>query len=228
MKKFIVNEIFQSLQGEGSLAGTPSVFIRLAGCPVRCDWCDTRYAWDEDAGEPTTLDDIVEKAGRFDCEHIVLTGGEPMVNPMLAELAGRLAGLKKHITIETAGIAYLPGIGCDLMSISPKLRNIRTNRGKKQNNENKFLNIEVLNRLLAAYSCQLKFVIDTESDIDEALETMDRLENVDRGTVFLMPQAKTREQLLSKGPMVAELALEHGLRFGPRLQVMLWNGQRGR
>ena len=112
-----VSEIFYSLQGEGMLVGTPSVFVRLAGCPFRCRWCDTAYAWDYAAGEDLDPDQIVAQVNRWSCGFVVLTGGEPMigpdlsVRPGLADLTRRLKALGKHITIETAGACFVPGPG---------------------------------------------------------------------------------------------------------------------
>ena len=130
-----VTEIFYSLQGEGMLVGVPSVFVRLAGCPFRCRWCDTAYAWDYAAGEDLSGNQIVEQVNRWPCRFVVLTGGEPLmagdlsVRPGLADLTRRLAALGKHITIETAGALFVPDLACDLMSISPKLTNSRARHG---------------------------------------------------------------------------------------------------
>ena len=94
-----VIEMFRSLQGEGTLVGVPSVFVRFAGCPFRCCWCDTAYAWDYSAGEDLGLERIVEHAARWPCQFVVLTGGEPMVGPDrspragLADLTHRLRAL---------------------------------------------------------------------------------------------------------------------------------------
>ena len=119
----VVNEIFHSIQGEGLLAGTPSVFIRLAGCPVGCVWCDTKYAWDANEGEELPIPEIVNKIVQWPCRYVVITGGEPMVNPQLPDLAKALKERNKHITIETAGIKFVAGLACDLMSVSPKTSN---------------------------------------------------------------------------------------------------------
>ena len=72
----LVNEIFYSLQGEGFLAGTPSAFIRLTGCPLRCRFCDTKYAWDENAGTDYTIDKIIETIEQFKTKFVVITGGQ--------------------------------------------------------------------------------------------------------------------------------------------------------
>ncbi|MHC4572502.1 MAG: 7-carboxy-7-deazaguanine synthase QueE, partial [Planctomycetota bacterium] len=118
-----INEIFYSLQGEGFLAGAPSVFVRLAGCPLRCKWCDTKYGWDEMAGLHYSVDKIVQTVQQTQSKFVVITGGEPMINPDLPELVEKLKKSGKHVTIETAGIAFIPDMPCDLMSISPKLSN---------------------------------------------------------------------------------------------------------
>ncbi|MHC4763177.1 MAG: radical SAM protein [Planctomycetota bacterium] len=79
----IINEIFYSLQGEGFLAGVPSVFIRLAGCPLYCKWCDTKYARDEQAGGECATGEIVEALKKYKTKYVVITGGEPMTKPNL-------------------------------------------------------------------------------------------------------------------------------------------------
>ncbi|GAG87431.1 unnamed protein product, partial [marine sediment metagenome] len=111
-----VSEIFYSLQGEGFLAGVPSVFVRLAGCPLRCKWCDTKYAWDETAGMHYSIEKIVQTVQQTQSKFVVITGGEPMINIDLPQLAKSLKARGKHITIETAGIAFIPDLACDLMS----------------------------------------------------------------------------------------------------------------
>ena len=113
-----VTEIFYSLQGEGRLIGVPSVFVRLAGCPLRCRWCDTRYAWPAEQGDPMSVEDVVRAVGQYPCRHVVITGGEPTMAPDLPDLTIALRDADAHITIETAGIAHNPRMVCDLMSIS--------------------------------------------------------------------------------------------------------------
>ena len=86
----LIAEIFYSLQGEGELAGVPSVFVRTAGCNLRCAWCDTPYASWQPEGTPRTVDDIVAEVIKHPAQHVVLTGGEPMVAPGIGDLAGKL------------------------------------------------------------------------------------------------------------------------------------------
>ncbi|MBN2456943.1 MAG: 7-carboxy-7-deazaguanine synthase QueE [Sedimentisphaerales bacterium] len=230
-----VSEIFYSLQGEGFLAGIPSVFIRLAGCPLRCKWCDTKYAWEETAGKDYSIGSILKLLQQWPCDFVVITGGEPMVNSdltvrnQLPDLTRSLKALDKHVTIETAGLALLPDMRCDLMSISPKLSNAVPAEPKLAAIHRSYtLNIAVLQQLIDNYEYQLKFVVESEQDIYEIQQTIGQMGNVDTRKVILMPQAATKEQFLTKAPMVAKLCKNTGFVFGNRLQILLWNGQKGK
>jgi len=223
-----VSEIFYSLQGEGFLAGTPSVFVRLAGCPLRCRWCDTKYAWDETAGQHYSIAKIVQTIEQARSKFVVITGGEPMVHSDLPQLVQKLKENGKHITVETAGIAFIPALPCDLMSISPKLSNSTPDEPELAAiHEDSRLDIAVLSELIDNYKYQLKFVVDSQTDLPEIQQTIEEVGNVDLEKVMLMPQARTRDELLAKSPMVADLCKRTGFAFCHRLQVMLWNNQRG-
>ena len=223
-----VNEIFHSLQGEGFLAGAPSVFVRLAGCPLRCRWCDTKYAWDETAGRDYSIDKIIQAVQKWPSKFVVITGGEPMINPDLPQLVQKLKASEKHITIETAGIAFIPDMPCDLMSISPKLSNSTPADPKLAAiHEDSRLDIAVLRKLIDNYEYQLKFVVDSQADLPEIQQTIKEIGNVDTAKVMLMPQAATRDELLDKSLMVAEMCKKMGFAFCERLQVLLWNNKRG-
>jgi len=223
-----INEIFYSLQGEGFLAGLPSVFVRVAGCPLRCRWCDTKYAWDKEAGRQYSTEQIVLAVQQWTCRFVVITGGEPMVDSDLPQLVRELKAAGKHITIETAGIAYIPDMPCDLMSISPKLSNSVPDDAKLAAiHKNSKLDLAVLEELIDNYNYQLKFVVDSVNDLLEIEETIEKLGNADREKIMLMPQAASREELLAKSPMVAELCKRTGYALSQRLQVLLWNNERG-
>jgi 7-carboxy-7-deazaguanine synthase len=221
-------EIFYSLQGEGRLTGVPSVFIRIAGCPVRCAWCDTKYAWENSAGEDLSVEEILCRMGNLlpiqDLaiqNFVVVTGGEPMTNQHLPLLLVSLARADYHITIETAGIAFVPDLPVDLMSISPKLSNAHGRMDIKTATRH-------LRQLITNYDYQLKFVIETAADIDEVRAVVDSVKEIDTRKVMLMPQGKTREELLAKSRMVADLCTNYGFTFCQRLQVLLWDNQRGK
>ena len=223
-----ISEIFYSLQGEGFLAGVPSVFVRIAGCPLRCRWCDTKYAWSNEAGRQYSIDEIVSIVKKWPCKFVVITGGEPLVDPDLPQLVKELKTAYRHITIETAGIAYVPHLQCDLMSISPKLSNSVPDDAKLAAiHKNSKLDLAVLEELLGHYNYQLKFVVDSEVDLPEIEGTIEKLTNINSEKVMLMPQATTRQGLLAKAPMVAELCKRTGYAFSQRLQVLLWDNERG-
>ncbi|MHC4618949.1 MAG: 7-carboxy-7-deazaguanine synthase QueE [Planctomycetota bacterium] len=222
-----MSEIFYSLQGEGTLTGVPSVFVRLAGCPLRCRWCDTKYGWDETAGFHYSIEKIVQAVQKWRSKFVVITGGEPMTNPDLPELAKKLKAQEEHITIETAGIAFIPGLPCELMSISPKLSNSTPEDPKLAAiHEDSRLDTAVLTELIDNYNYQLKFVVDSEDDLEEIQLTIEEVGNIDPAKVLLMPQAKTRQELLAKSPMVAEMCKRTGFAFCQRLQILLWDNQR--
>ncbi len=216
-----VVETFCSIQGEGLLVGVPSVFVRLSGCPSRCRWCDTKYAWDYDAGTACEPADLIDQVSRWSCGHVVITGGEPMADPDLSPRAGLveltrgLQTLGKHITIETSGVVFVPGLACDLMSISPKLD------GRQHGPR------PILRDLIAAYPHQLKFVVESAGDWPWIEQCIGQLPGLDRQRVLLMPQAATSEELAARSPMLVELCQQTGLRYCPRLQIALWGGRRG-
>jgi 7-carboxy-7-deazaguanine synthase len=204
------------------------MFVRLAGCPLRCRWCDTKYAWDEAAGAHYSVAKIVQVVQQWPCKFIVITGGEPMINSDLSQLVQELKAAGKHITIETAGIAFVPDMPCDLMSVSPKLSNSApTDPELAAVHEDSRLDIAVLRKLIDEYGYQLKFVVDCEDDLTEIAQTLKEIGNADSEKVMLMPQAATRDELLAKSPMVAELCKRTGFSFSPRLQVLLWNNKKG-
>lgn len=229
-----VNEIFYSLQGEGFLSGVPSVFIRLAGCPLRCRWCDTKYAWDKKAGKDYSIIDITKAIQNWQCKFVVITGGEPMIGSAphrdeLIELSKQLKASGKHITIETAGIAFIPDLLCDLMSISPKLSNSTPDDPELAKiHEKSRLDIAVLRELIDNYEYQLKFVVDSQADLHEIQQTIKDIGNVNPEKVMLMPQSATRDELLAKSTMVADMCKHTGFAFCQRLQIFLWDNTRGK
>ena len=114
MRKYPVNEIFYSLQGEGHFSGTPAVFVRFAGCNLRCPFCDTDHA----NGVPMTAQEIVAAVSRFPAHHIILTGGEPSLH-ITRELIAALHEAGAFVAIETNGTHTLPE-GIDWVALSPK------------------------------------------------------------------------------------------------------------
>ncbi len=221
-----ISEIFYSVQGEGSLIGVPSIFVRTTGCNLRCSWCDTPYTSWNPVGEDFTLDEIVSKTDQYKAaNHVVITGGEPLIAPGIVELSKRYREQGKHITFETAGTLTAP-VECDLMSISPKLANSTPEGPFRNQHERLRLNPETLRHLTTNYPYQLKFVIAEESDLTEAQQIIDTLKAPPQN-VILMPEGTAEETLKQRGPWLAELCKTHGYRFSPRLHVHLYGNKRG-
>src|SRR6266853_5337596 len=153
-----ISEIFYSIQGEGILAGVPSVFVRTSGCNLRCTWCDTPYASWKPEGDDLPLDTILADVRLRRATHVVVTGGEPMIQDEIVRLTERLKELGMHITIETAGTVYQPVI-CDLMSISPKLCNSTPEGPWAAQHDRLRIQPETLKELMGRYDYQLKFVM---------------------------------------------------------------------
>jgi len=224
-----VAETFYSLQGEGSLVGVPSFFIRTTGCNLRCEWCDTPYASWKPEGEWRTVADLVAAVPAH-ARHVVVTGGEPMLWPNLPPLTDALRRGGRHVTIETAGTVF-QSLECDLMSVSPKLANSDPTPGRLaaagEMHGARRLDCNVLTRLLATYRCQLKFVIAAPGDLDELEAVLAGLPPVDPSAVFLMPLGTTAAELAGRASWLAELCKERGYRLTPRLHVDLYGSARG-
>jgi 7-carboxy-7-deazaguanine synthase len=221
-----IAEIFYSVQGEGSLAGVPSIFVRTSGCNLRCSWCDTPYTSWNPEGDDLTIAAILARAAPFSAaRHVVLTGGEPMIAPGIVELSQRFRELGMHITVETAGTVFTP-VACDLMSISPKLSNSTPEGVFHAQHERLRWQPDVLLRLMETYDYQLKFVIVREDDIAEVLTLVSQL-NAPPGKVILMPEGISTDVLKERSVWLAEICKQHGFRFSPRLHVDLYGNRRG-
>ncbi len=220
-----IAELFYSVQGEGSLVGVPSVFIRTSGCNLRCVWCDTPYtSWNPEGAE-MTLDDILSQAKTYPARHVVVTGGEPMIAPEIVTLTERLRDLGLHTTIETAGTVFQP-VACDLMSISPKLSNSTPSDRWHAQHERLRINCKVLGDLMSLCDYQLKFVVQQPEDLAEIRTLVDRLD-ADPQRVILMPEGTDRELLRERGVWLAEICKSEGFRYSPRLHVDLYGNRRG-
>ncbi len=224
-----IAEIFYSVQGEGALIGTPSVFVRTSGCNLRCVWCDTPYASWNPEGVDRSLAEVLREVEMYGARHVVLTGGEPMIAPEIVPLAAELRARGLHITIETAGTVFAR-IACELMSISPKLANstpreVEAGRWAAQH-ERLRIQIPVLRKLIDGYEHQLKFVVAEPGDVDEIRALVDTL-SADRRRVMLMPEGREAGVLRERSLWLVEICKREGYRFSPRLHIDLWGDRRG-
>ena len=229
-----IAECFTSIQGEGKLTGVPSFFVRVSGCNLRCVWCDTPYASWQPEGEALTIGELHAAALASGQQHVVLTGGEPMIFPAIVALSERLRDSGLHITIETAGTVDQPGIQCDLMSISPKLSN-STPAGDtrdptaawSQRHEARRLNSSVLEVLIRrAPDYQFKFVVSHPADFTEIDEMLALVDGWAPSGVLLMPEG-VEPRGAPENTWIVDHCIRRGWRFCTRLHIDLFGNTRG-
>lgn len=224
-----IAELFYSIQGEGILAGVPSVFIRTSGCNLRCVWCDTPYTSWKPEGSEQSIASILEFVEERSRGYTVVTGGEPMIASAIVELTNALREAGQHITIETAGTVDAP-VECDLMSISPKLANSTPHEREggrwAAQHERLRINYDVLKRLTTDYEFQLKFVVAAPEDVEEIRAIAASL-SAPASRVLLMPEGTDSATLQQRAQWIAELCKREGWRYSPRLHVDLWGARRG-
>lgn len=224
-----ISELFYSLQGEGTLLGVPSFFIRTTGCNLRCGWCDTPYTSWAPVGEEMSVEFIVQQALRHPGRHAVVTGGEPLIAPEIGALTAALRAAGFHITIETAG-TVAPPVTCDLMSISPKLSN-STPRDREEGRyaaQHERLRYQpvVLRELMLNYNYQLKFVVMAASDLEE-IRSLLRDTGGAASQTILMPEGIQLETLRDRAKWMVDVCKSEGFRFSPRLHIDLFGNTRG-
>ncbi len=224
-----VSEIFVSIQGEGASAGQPCIFLRLAGCNLRCQWCDTRYAWDFatfDRRQQVVTHDVeaihaqLVASGR---ERLVVTGGEPLLQqPALAHLLASLASYW-YVEVETNGtLVPLPGLldRVTQWNVSPKLVNSGEPAPRR-------LVVEALEAFRDSGRAWLKLVVEDPSDLDEVRQLV-AMASWPADRVLLMPQGANVAELRAKDGWIGEAGARLGYRLSPRLHVERWGGVRGR
>lgn len=222
-----ISETFASLQGEGMLVGVPSFFIRTSGCNLRCRWCDTPYTSWLPEGERRTVDELVAEAEGSGVRHVVVTGGEPLLQRELGELTRRLRAAGLHVTVETAGTRD-PDFECDLLSLSPKT--VNSDPQGKWRGRHRRLRSDTgpLGRLLGRFpEFQLKFVVTNADDLPEITALVAGLGGIEPWRVLLMAEGSSAAEVAEKAPMIAALCSEHGFRYTPRLHLDLFGGGRG-
>jgi 7-carboxy-7-deazaguanine synthase len=158
-----ITEIFHSLQGETSTVGLPTVFVRLTGCPLRCGYCDTAYAFE--GGSKWTLNQILDKVAEYGASHVTVTGGEPLAQPQSIELLKRLCDLGYCVSLETSGAMPVEEVDHRVV----KILDLKT-PGSGEVSRNLYSNIEHLQ----AHD-EVKFVICDRQDYDWSCMKVDEL-----------------------------------------------------
>ncbi len=247
-----VNEIFYSVQGEGVNAGSPSVFLRLAGCNLRCWWCDTKYTWmftepmkeciekyikkigetqddikvydiSREAKDLTTVQ-VLEKIHKFECKRLVLTGGEPTLQHNNRDMLALLGILREEgYYIEIETNGTM--IPNDKFASLISQWNVSPkieSSGNERIIREKPECYEFYKKLDSSW---FKFVIVSEADLEEVLQIIERY-GIPRGKVLLMPEAKTKEELQEKSKWLVKICKENNFRFSNRLHIELWGVSR--
>jgi 7-carboxy-7-deazaguanine synthase len=208
-----VNEIFHSLQGEADAVGHPSVFVRLTGCPLRCQYCDTEYAFH--SGDWRDLEAIVDEVRSFATRHVCVTGGEPLAQPNCLALLARLCDAGLAVSLETSG-------AMDIAEVDPRVSRVVDVKtpGSREQSRNRIENF----RCLGAHD-QLKFVICSREDYDWSKAYLETHRLIGRCQILFSPsysQVPPRE--------LAEWILADRLpvRFQLQLHKILWGDVPGR
>lgn len=242
MKLAILNnepEIFYTIQGEGVSLGTPAVFVRLSLCNLHCVWCDTPYTWnwvgtkfehlDDKKYDKASnivnvgIDEIVEAVIASNCELVVFTGGEPLLQQKeLIQLFTVLRGLGHKIEVETNG-TIVPSAEIALLvtrfNVSPKLAN-SGNPLKLRNRSNALMMLANLGNSI------FKFVIADQTDLEEVMSLITTYQ-IDSGSVYLMPEGRTDDEIRSKSEWLIEICKQYQFKFSTRLHVLIWGAKQG-
>jgi len=208
-----ITEIFHSLQGESATIGYPTVFVRLTGCPLRCGYCDTDYAFT--GGEWMSLDDIVTRVRQYRTRYVTVTGGEPLAQKNCLLLLQRLCDHGCHVSLETSGALDVSGVDPRVI----KVIDLKT-PGSGEMERNLYDNID---RLLP--HDQVKFVICDRADFDWAMEMMARYGLAGRCEVLFSPSFGQQD-----ATELADWILEEQLPVRMQLQLhkYLWGNEPGR
>ena len=172
---FRAHEIFLSLQGEGTRAGLPCAFVRLAGCNLRCRWCDTVRAWD--SGQDMALDDVLRAVTDLGCSRVEVTGGEPMLQPLVPELLKRLCDAGFETLLETNG-------SLDLSRVDGRVVKIVDVKCPSSGEADSFL---AANLAHLSPRDEVKFVLADRADFDYARDQLARHAELSQGAVIFSP-----------------------------------------
>ena len=174
-KRLKITEIFFSLQGESRTVGIPTVFVRLTGCPLRCQYCDTAYAFT--GGQWMTFDEIIKTIQSYQTNYITITGGEPLAQSQCIDLLKTLCDLDYRVSIETSG-------ALDIQDVDPRVSKVMDLKtpGSKEESKNKLSNIDYLTE-----NDEVKFVICSEDDYEWSKKMLNEYHLSDKCDVLFSP-----------------------------------------
>ena len=175
MAQLKIFEIFYSLQGESSRVGLPTIFIRLSGCPMRCHYCDTAYAFQ--GGSMMGMDDIMSSIKKYDTRYVTVTGGEPLAQKEVLNLLKTLADSDYEVSLETGG-------GLSIKEVDPRVKIILDIKTPESGEEKKnhWENLEVINS-----KDEIKFVLCSREDYDWAKQILDQYQLTGKCEILFSP-----------------------------------------
>ena len=213
MTSLRISEIFYSLQGESSTVGIPTVFIRLTGCPLRCSYCDTEYAFT--GGEKKEIDNIIAEVKRFGTQFVTVTGGEPLAQVGCLELMSTLVDLGYNVSLETSG-------AIDVSAVDPRVIKVMDLKAPSSGelSKNLYQNIQHLTQ-----KDQVKFVIANAEDYCWSKQIMSEYRLAERCEILFSPVMDQQNPT-----ELADKILQDRLpvRFQIQLHKYLWDDARGK
>ncbi len=175
MTQLKIFEIFYSLQGESSRVGLPTIFIRLSGCPMRCHYCDTAYAFQ--GGSMMTVDEIMETIKKYDTHYVTVTGGEPLAQKEVLSLLKVLADQNYEVSLETGG-------GLSIKEVDPRIKIILDIKTPESGEEKKnyWDNLNLIHS-----KDEIKFVLCSREDYDWAKKILNQYKLTEKCDVLFSP-----------------------------------------
>jgi len=208
-----ITEIFFSIQGETSKIGLPTVFIRLTGCPLRCQYCDTSYAFY--GGEVMLIEDIIHQVTKFNCKDVCVTGGEPLAQANSKKLLKDLADLDFQVSLETGGSISLKEVD-ERVKIIMDIKTPDSGEATK----NRWENLELLKQ-----TDELKIVICSREDYQWSKEIIEQYKISEKCPILFSPCAESIDPRdLAEWILTDQLPI----RFQMQIHKILWNNQPGR
>lgn len=208
-----LSEIFLSLQGESTRAGLPTVFVRLTGCPLRCDWCDTEHAFS--GGETLPLAVILDRIAAYDCPTVCVTGGEPLAQPNCLPLLTALCDAGYSVSLETSGALAIDAVDQRVSRIVDLKA-----PGSGESARNRWENLDCLRP-----TDEIKIVLASRADYEWAKSALGERRLADKCAVLFSPVGDRLPPA-----QLAEWILQDRLpvRFQLQLHKILWGNERGR
>ncbi|HAT2070009.1 TPA: 7-carboxy-7-deazaguanine synthase QueE [Legionella pneumophila] len=207
-----ITEIFHSLQGESVTVGLPTVFVRLTGCPLRCQYCDTAYAFS--GGEFVEIDDILNKVASYQCQHVCVTGGEPLAQPGCIPLLSKLCDAGYSVSLETSGARDIASVDQRVMIVM----DLKT-PDSREADKNLLSNLSFLKP-----TDQIKFVLCSRNDYEWACSMLSEYQLAERVQLLFSPSWNQLNPADLANWIIQD---KLPVRFQLQLHKILWNDAPG-